>query len=90
MAKLHAGDQAPNFNLSDQDEKDVNLADFKGRKLLLYFYPKADTPGCTKQACSVRDAKAELADLGVDVIGISPDAPGKQKKFDTKHDLGFA
>ena len=48
MAKLHAGDQAPNFNLSDQDEKDVNLADFKGRKLLLYFYPKADTPGCTK------------------------------------------
>jgi peroxiredoxin Q/BCP len=89
MAKLHAGDQAPNFNLSDQDEKDVNLADFKGRKLLLYFYPKADTPGCTKQACSVRDAKAELADLGVDVIGISPDAPGKQKKFDEKYGLGF-
>jgi peroxiredoxin Q/BCP len=89
MAKLHAGDKAPNFKLSDQDEKDVNLADFKGRKLLLYFYPKADTPGCTKQACSVRDAKAELADLGVDVIGISPDAPGKQKKFADKHDLGF-
>ena len=90
MAKLHAGDQAPNFNLSDQDEKDVNLADFKGRKLLLYFYPKADTPGCTKQACSVRDAKAELADLGVDVIGIGPDAPGKQKKFADKYDLGFS
>jgi peroxiredoxin Q/BCP len=89
MATLHAGDKAPNFKLSDQDEKNVNLADFKGRKLLLYFYPKADTPGCTKQACSVRDAKAELADLGVDVIGISPDAPGKQKKFADKHDLGF-
>ena len=90
MAKLHAGDKAPNFKLSDQDEKEVNLQDFKGRKLLLYFYPKADTPGCTKQACNVRDAKEQLADLGVDVIGISPDAPGKQKKFADKHDLGFA
>jgi peroxiredoxin Q/BCP len=89
MAKLHTGDQAPKFKLSDQDEKQVNLADFKGRKILLYFYPKADTPGCTKQACSVRDAKAALADLGVDVIGISPDVPGKQKEFDIKHDLGF-
>ena len=90
MAKLHAGNQAPNFKLSDQDEKEVNLQDFKGRKLFLYFYPKADTPGCTKQACNVRDAKEQLADLGVDVIGISPDAPGKQKKFADKHDLGFA
>ena len=90
MAKLHSGDKAPNFKLSDQDEKEVNLQDFKGRKLLLYFYPKADTPGCTKQACNVRDAKEQLADLGVDVIGISPDAPGKQKKFADKHDLGFA
>ncbi|MEJ2363574.1 MAG: redoxin domain-containing protein, partial [Deltaproteobacteria bacterium] len=65
MAKLQSGDQAPNFKLSNQDEKDVSLQDFKGRKLLVYFYPKADTPGCTKQACSVRDARAELADLGV-------------------------
>ena len=89
MAKLHLGDQAPDFKLSDQDEKEVNLKDFQGKKVLVYFYPKADTPGCTKQACSVRDAKAELADLGVDVIGISPDAPAKQKKFDDKHDLGF-
>jgi peroxiredoxin Q/BCP len=89
MAKLQSGDQAPNFKLSNQDEKDVSLQDFKGRKLLVYFYPKADTPGCTKQACSVRDARAELADLGVDVIGISPDAPGKQKKFAGKHNLGF-
>ena len=89
MAKLSSRDQAPNFNLSDQDEKEVNLADYQGRKLLLYFYPKADTPGCTKQACSVRDARKELADLGVDVVGISPDKPSKQKKFDDKHDLGF-
>ena len=77
VAKLNPGDKAPNFRLADQDDKDVNLADFKGRKLLVYFYPKAGTPGCTKQACNVRDARAELADLGVDVIGISPDAPGK-------------
>ena len=90
MAKLHSGDKAPNFKLSDQDEKEVNLQDFKGRKLLLYFYPKADTPGCTKQACNVRDAKEQLADLGVDVIGISPDASGKQKKFADKYDLGFS
>jgi peroxiredoxin Q/BCP len=90
MGQLNQGDKGPNFKLSDQDEKEVNLEDFQGKKVLVYFYPKADTPGCTKQACSVRDAKAELADLGVDVIGISPDGPGKQKKFDDKHDLGFA
>ena len=89
MAKLKSGDQAPNFKLSNQDEKDVSLQDFKGKKVLVYFYPKADTPDCTKQACNVRDARAELANLGVDVIGISPDAPGKQKKFADKYDLGF-
>ena len=89
MAKLNAGEKAPGFLLKDQNEKEVNLEDHKGKKVLVYFYPKADTPGCTKQSCNVRDARAELADLGVDVIGISPDAPDKQKKFDDKHDLGF-
>ncbi len=89
MAELNAGEKAPDFKLLDQDDKEVGLTDFKGRKLLIYFYPKADTPGCTKQACSVRDASKELANLGVDVIGISPDMPAKQKKFDDKHDLGF-
>jgi peroxiredoxin Q/BCP len=89
MTKLNSGDQAPQFTLSDQNEKEVNLEDYQGKKVLVYFYPKADTPGCTKQACNVRDAKAELADLGVDLIGISPDAPSKQKKFDDKHNLGF-
>ncbi|MCG6946899.1 MAG: thioredoxin-dependent thiol peroxidase [Deltaproteobacteria bacterium] len=89
MAKLNAGDKAPNFRLSDQDEREVNLGDYKDRKLLIYFYPKADTPGCTKQACNVRDARKKLDDLGVDVVGISPDEPSKQKKFDDKHDLGF-
>ena len=61
MAQLKAGDKAPAFSLLDQEGSRTSLADFKGRKLLLYFYPKADTPGCTKQACSVRDAMAPLA-----------------------------
>jgi peroxiredoxin Q/BCP len=89
MAMVNTGAKAPRFILKDQNEKEINLEDYKGKKVLVYFYPKADTPGCTKQACSVRDAKGELADLGVHVIGISPDAPGRQKKFDDKYDLGF-
>jgi peroxiredoxin Q/BCP len=89
MATLNTGEKAPDFFLKDQNEKEVKLEDFKGKKLLVYFYPKADTPGCTKQACNVRDARKKLADLGVDVVGISPDKPSKQKRFDDKHDLGF-
>jgi peroxiredoxin Q/BCP len=90
MIKLNKGDKAPDFRLSDQNEKENKLEDFKGKKLLVYFYPKADTPGCTKQSCNVRDAREELADLGVEVVGISPDTPAKQKKFDNKHGLGFS
>jgi peroxiredoxin Q/BCP len=89
MVRLGSGEKAPNFKLTDQNDKEVKLDDFKGKKLLVYFYPKADTPGCTKQACNVRDARKKLDDLGVDVVGISPDKPSKQKKFDDKHDLGF-
>jgi peroxiredoxin Q/BCP len=89
MARLAAGDKAPAFALTGQDGKKVKLSDFKGRKLLLYFYPKADTPGCTKQACSVRDARDGLAAAGATAMGISPDPPAKQGKFDTKHGLGF-
>lgn len=90
MAKLKAGDKAPNFKLPDQSGNMVALADFKGRKILLYFYPKADTSGCTKQACSVRDAEPDLKAAGVASVGISPDKPDKQKKFDDKFTLGFA
>jgi peroxiredoxin Q/BCP len=90
MARLTEGDNAPKFELSDQDNQMVKLEDFRGKKLLVYFYPRADTSGCTKQACSVRDAREELADLGVDVVGISPDKPSKQKNFDAKHGLGFS
>jgi len=89
MAKLNIGDKAPAFSLLDQDGNKISLSDFKGKKLLLYFYPKADTPGCTKQSCSVRDASKELKKLGAAAIGISPDQPPKQKKFDEKYNLGF-
>lgn len=89
MAELSVGDKAPSFSLKDQNGRKVSLSDFKGRKLLLYFYPKADTPGCTTQSICVRDATTELAKSGVAVLGISPDEPDKQKRFDEKHSLGF-
>jgi peroxiredoxin Q/BCP len=86
---LSVGDTAPAFSLSDQHGKTVRLADFRGRKLLVYFYPKADTPGCTMQSCSVRDARPDLSSLGVDVVGISADTAEDQGKFDAKYSLGF-
>jgi len=89
MTKLNKGDAAPDFTLADQDGKKVTLSDFKGRKLLLYFYPKALTSGCTTQAQAVRDALEELAGRGVAAVGISPDEQKDQKKFDDKHALGF-
>ena len=89
MARLKAGDAAPPFELSDQHGETVRLADFGGGKLLIYFYPKADTPGCTRQACSIRDAREELRDLGLAVVGISPDDPARQQKFDGKYNLSF-
>ena len=89
MSKLAPGDPAPDFELLDQNGRVVKLADFRGRKLLLYFYPQADTPGCTRQACSVRDARQGLSDLGLAVVGISPDPTPKQKKFDDKYGLTF-
>lgn len=89
MNELKKGDKAPAFRLPDQNGKKVKLSDFKNGKLLLYFYPKANTGGCTKQATSVRDAMGELSDLGVNVLGINPDSPNVQKRFDEKHDLGF-
>lgn len=89
MAKLAPGDRAPKFVLEDQHGNTVKLADFAGRKLLLYFYPKADTPGCTTQSCAVRDARIGLGRRRVAVVGISPDTAVRQRKFDEKYELGF-
>jgi peroxiredoxin Q/BCP len=89
MPKLQPGDRAPGFALPDQQGEIINLSDFQGKKVLLFFYPKALTSGCTKQACSVRDARTELTDLGVVALGLSPDPVDLQKKFATKHSLGF-
>jgi thioredoxin-dependent peroxiredoxin len=84
---LKQGDKAPDFTLLDQDGKTVDLADLRGRKVLVYFYPKADTPGCTTQACGLRDVLGDIGDTAV--VGISPDKPEKQKRFDDKYGLGF-
>lgn len=89
MPRLKTGDKAPQFALKDQEGKTVRLADYRGRKLLLYFYPRADTPGCTRQACSIRDSAPALAAAGLAAVGISPDEPGAQSKFDRKFGLGF-
>jgi len=89
IVKLKIGDTAPGFELPEQDMKMVKLSDFAGKKVLVYFYPKADTPGCTKQACSVRDSAEPLKIAGIVALGISPDKPDAQKKFDEKYNLGF-
>lgn len=86
-AKLEPGAKAPVFTLLDQNDTKVKLADLKGRKVLVYFYPKADTPGCTTQSCGLRDIATDVGDTAI--IGISPDAPAKLKKFDDKYGLGF-
>jgi peroxiredoxin Q/BCP len=88
-ARLAQGDKAPAFSLSDADGNTVKLADFKGRKVIVYFYPAASTPGCTKQACDFRDSLAQLNDAGLDVIGISPDRPEKLAKFRDAEGLTF-
>ena len=86
---LKINDVAPDISLSDQDGKIHSLSDYNGNKLLVYFYPRADTPGCTRQSCAVSEAKLQFAELNVSAIGISPDVPESQKKFDEKFELGF-
>lgn len=89
MTTLQPGDAAPDLALEDQSGNTVRLSDFTGRRVLVYFYPKADTPGCTTQSCSLRDHRQDLAGLDVDVLGISPDRPDEQAAFDRKYSLGF-
>jgi peroxiredoxin Q/BCP len=87
--RLAAGDKAPTFTLPDADGKPVSLSDYRGRKLVVYFYPAAGTPGCTKQACDFRDNLADLDGAGFDVVGISPDPPAKLAKFRESQRLTF-
>ena len=87
--RLSAGDAAPDFTLSDADGKQVSLRDYRGRTVIVYFYPAAGTPGCTKEACDFRDSLTELNDAGVDVVGISPDQPAKLATFRDKEGLTF-
>jgi peroxiredoxin Q/BCP len=81
--------QAPDFSLTNQDGEVVSLRDFAGKWLVLYFYPKDDTPGCTVEACSLRDARDELTELGAEVVGISKDDAASHEKFKTKFNLHF-
>ena len=89
MTPLKAGDIAPKFSLPDQDGEEVNLTDFQGQRVLVYFYPKAMTPGCTVQACGLRDNMDDLKKAGVEVLGISTDKPEKLSRFAEKELLNL-
>lgn len=87
--RLEPGDEAPAFTLLSDDGREVSLSDYAGRRVLVYFYPRANTPGCTTEACDFRDESAAFNDAGVDVVGVSPDKPEKLAKFREDHGLGF-
>jgi peroxiredoxin Q/BCP len=89
MATLKAGDKAPDFTAKDQNGNTISLADFKGKIIILYFYPKDDTPGCTAEACDFRDNYQSLLGKGFEVIGVSTDDEKSHKKFETKYSLPF-
>ena len=89
MKHLKTGDKAPNFSGKDQNGNMISLGDFKGKKLVVYFYPKDDTPGCTAQACSLRDNYADLLQNGISILGVSADSQTAHTKFITKYELPF-
>ncbi|MGZ3754510.1 MAG: thioredoxin-dependent thiol peroxidase [Mucilaginibacter sp.] len=89
MAKLQEGDKAPNFTANDQNGQQVSLSDFKGKTVVLYFYPKDDTPGCTAEACDFRDNYQSLVGKGFEVVGVSTDDEKSHKKFESKYSLPF-
>ncbi len=89
MSYLNPGDKAPDFKSVDQDGKTVSLKDFEGHKLIIYFYPKADTPGCTAESCNLRDNYDDLLNKAYKILGVSPDSVEKQKKFALKYNLPF-
>ena len=90
MEQLKEGSEAPLFRGKDQDEKWVGLEDFRGRKVILYFYPKDDTPGCTAEACNLRDNYEDLLARGFAIIGVSPDNENSHAKFKSKYELPFS
>lgn len=89
MIQLKEGDKAPGFKGVDQNENSISLDDYRGKKLILYFYPKDDTPGCTAEACNLRDNISVLIDKGFEILGVSPDSPKKHQKFIDKYSLPF-
>lgn len=89
MNQLKSGDKAPDFAFSTEDGQQRRLSDFQGRKVILYFYPKDNTPGCTQEACSLRDGYEELTSRGFEVIGVSPDSPKSHAGFRSKYNLPF-
>jgi len=86
---LKEGDAAPDFTVKDQNGEEIKLSDLRGQKVALYFYPKDDTPGCTKEACSFRDNYSSLIDKGIKVLGVSPDSEKSHQKFISKYELPF-
>jgi peroxiredoxin Q/BCP len=89
MALLQAGQKAPDFTATDQDGKTVSLAEYRGRKVIIYFYPKDDTPGCTREACAFRDNLPNFEQTGVEVLGVSVDSEKAHRKFADKYQLPF-
>lgn len=89
MEKLRPGDKSPDFSANDQNGNKLSLADFAGRRLILYFYPKDNTPGCTAEACSLRDGKQELEKAGFAIVGVSPDSETSHRNFTQNHGLNF-
>ena len=89
MKTLQVGDKAPDFKVNDQDGNSISLQDYKGKKLIVFFYPKADTPGCTAEACNLRDNYAELQKQGIELLGVSADTEKRQNKFKEKYNLPF-
>jgi peroxiredoxin Q/BCP len=90
MNTLKEGDKAPNFTARDQDGNTIKLSDYKGKKLIVFFYPKASTPGCTAEACNLRDHYAELQQAGYELLGVSADSEKRQANFKNKYEFPFA
>ena len=89
MNMLKVGDKVPDFSAKDQDGNTINLSDYKGKKLVVFFYPKANTPGCTAEACNLRDNYKELQDQGFELLGVSADSEKKQANFKNKYEFPF-